>query len=318
MIKYFISLFIFAIAIFLPKYIFADENLPKKLAGRILLQTESHGEAWYVNPSDLKRYYLGRPQDAFNLMRNMGIGITNANLDKIPIGFTASSDDSDHDGLSNDLEKTLGTDANSADTDNDGFNDKYELENHYNPSGIGRYIINQNFTAKSSGKIFLQVEKNGEAWYVSPADKMRYYLGRPSDAFAIMRQLSLGISNANLSAIMEGFFNATAPEPTCGDCVLKDPAAVFNSAAEAIRKGDKNTAVSYFAPSAKSVVLYTFDFLDKDGLFSLGNMMAGAKLTRLSEDEAIYTLYFNFSGWDTSHDFHIKKQSDGKWLMANL
>lgn len=38
--------------------------LPERLTGRILLQVESHGEAWYVNQTNLKRYYLGRPSDA--------------------------------------------------------------------------------------------------------------------------------------------------------------------------------------------------------------------------------------------------------------
>ena len=54
------------------------------MKGKILLQTESKGEAWYIHPKELKRYYLGRPADAFNIMRSKGIGITNANLAKIP------------------------------------------------------------------------------------------------------------------------------------------------------------------------------------------------------------------------------------------
>jgi len=39
------------------------------LAGRILLQVEQRGEAWYVDPVDLQRYFLGSPDDAFNLMQ---------------------------------------------------------------------------------------------------------------------------------------------------------------------------------------------------------------------------------------------------------
>lgn len=38
------------------------------------------------------------------------------------------------------------------------------------------------------GYIVLQVEENGEAWYVDPSNSVRYYLGRPDDAFAIMRE----------------------------------------------------------------------------------------------------------------------------------
>lgn len=58
--------------------------LGQKLAGRILLDVQSHGEAWYVYPKDQQRYYLGRPDDAYALMRQLGLGITNANLNKIP------------------------------------------------------------------------------------------------------------------------------------------------------------------------------------------------------------------------------------------
>ncbi len=52
------------------------------LNGRILLQVEDKGQAWYVNPLNSERYYLGRPADALNLMRNLGLGVTNTDLSK--------------------------------------------------------------------------------------------------------------------------------------------------------------------------------------------------------------------------------------------
>lgn len=51
-------------------------TLATQLSGRILLQVESRGEAWYVNPIDQKRYYLGRPDDAYNLMKQLSLGIS--------------------------------------------------------------------------------------------------------------------------------------------------------------------------------------------------------------------------------------------------
>ena len=51
-------------------------TLASQLSGRILLQVESKGEAWYVNPKDYKRYYLGRPDDAYKLMRSLSTGIS--------------------------------------------------------------------------------------------------------------------------------------------------------------------------------------------------------------------------------------------------
>jgi len=52
------------------------ETLAGQLSGRILLQVESRGEAWYVNPQDNKKYYLGKPNDAYNLMRQLSVGIS--------------------------------------------------------------------------------------------------------------------------------------------------------------------------------------------------------------------------------------------------
>lgn len=55
--------------------------------------------------------------------------------------------------------------------------------------------------ASLSGRILLDVERHGESWYVWPENKRRYYLGRPADAFRIMRELGLGISRENLAKI---------------------------------------------------------------------------------------------------------------------
>lgn len=62
----------------------AASSIAEKLKGRILLQVEQNGEAWYVNPVDNKRYFLGRPADAFEIMRNLGLGITDQDLNQIP------------------------------------------------------------------------------------------------------------------------------------------------------------------------------------------------------------------------------------------
>ncbi len=122
------------------------------LSGRILLQVESHGEAWYVNPTDGKRYYMGRPDDAFALMRSFGLG--------------ASDGD------------------------------------------IGSYQISK-APSRLSGRILLQVQDKGQAFYIYPLDLKLYYLGRPSDAFSVMRALGLGISNTDLAKISVGSSSKT-------------------------------------------------------------------------------------------------------------
>lgn len=130
----------------------AATSLAARLSGRILLDVERHGEAWYVWPRDLHRYSLGLPDEALRVMRSLGLGITDANLEKIP-------------------------------TENDSFSGDTVLR------------------ARLSGLILLQVEAHGEAWYVSPTDLKRYYLGRPAEALGVMRRFGLGITSANLAKI---------------------------------------------------------------------------------------------------------------------
>lgn len=119
------------------------QTLASALQGRILLQVESHGEAWYVYPNDLKRYYLGRPSDAFAVMKNLSLGVK-----------------------SNFLEQEI-------------------------------------FPNRLAGLILLDVEANGEAYYINPKTLKRHYLARPADAFFIMRELGLGISNKDIGLIKE-------------------------------------------------------------------------------------------------------------------
>ncbi len=126
--------------------------------GRILLQVEAHGEAWYVDPTNLRRYFLGRPADAFRIMRALALGVTNKDLLKIKQNGTSGQ--------------------NSA--------------------------IDPAFAKSLAGRILLQVEGHGEAWYVHPETLERYYLGRPADAFKIMRNLGLGITNFHIEALIEG------------------------------------------------------------------------------------------------------------------
>ncbi|MDP2630145.1 MAG: S8 family serine peptidase [Candidatus Uhrbacteria bacterium] len=118
----------------------------KRLAGIILLQVQSKGEAWYVYPVDFKRYYLGRPTDAFQIMRRLSLGVTH--------------------------------------------------------QFVTQYSV---YPDRVVGRILLDTEDHGKAYYIYPKNKRAYYLGRPEDAFQIMRQLGLGITNADIERIAVGF-----------------------------------------------------------------------------------------------------------------
>lgn len=133
----------------------AADDVANRVAGRILIDVDSSGKAWYVSPADRMRYELGRPEQAWEVMRTFGLGVRNADISQIP------AHDEHHTG-SIDLRQRL------------------------------------------AGRILLQVESRGEAWYVHPVDMKRYYLGRPADAFAVMRELGLGIKSSDLGRITVG------------------------------------------------------------------------------------------------------------------
>lgn len=152
-----------------PLFFAKSGNAASKLSGMILLNVEKNGEAWYVNPQDSKRYFLGRPNDAFALMRTLGLGISEAEFVKIPSANLSAA-------TSSTVTTVVAMSATST-------------------------VLDMGLARKLSGKIILQVEKNGEAWYIYPKDLKKYYLGRPADAFAVMRKLGLGISQKDLATI---------------------------------------------------------------------------------------------------------------------
>lgn len=176
------------------------------LSGRLLLQVENHGEAWYVNPINKLKYYLGTPKMTYSIMKKLGLGISNKNLEKIKIAnFNLDNGlDTDKDGLSDAVEDSIGSDKNKKDSDSDGYDDEEEMINGYNTNGKNKLLIDNILSNKLKGRIVIQVEGHGEAWYIYPVTNTRYYLGKPSDAYSILRSLSLGISNQNLRKIRFG------------------------------------------------------------------------------------------------------------------
>ncbi len=53
-------------------------TLTTRMKGRILLQVQEHGEAWYVDPVSAARYYLKDGPTAYEALRKFGLGVTEA------------------------------------------------------------------------------------------------------------------------------------------------------------------------------------------------------------------------------------------------
>lgn len=155
-----------------------------------------------------KRYYIKNGWTAYQMLKQFGLGITNKDLNKIPIGlndnFNNIDSDSDSDGLSDKMENALNTNIYNKDSDNDGYSDGVEVKYCYNPLGKGKTQIDLKLAERLKGAILLQVESKGEAWYINPKDNKRYYIKDGNDAYQIMKFLSLGITNKDLSQIPEG------------------------------------------------------------------------------------------------------------------
>ncbi len=121
-------------------------------SGRILINVEQYGEAWYVDPITGARSFLGRPAEALRILHEHALGVKNDQLQEIP----------------------------KADENRNG---------------------NIDLRRKLRGRVLLQVESRGEAWYVHPDNLKRYPLQSDEDALFLMRRFSLGITNANLNLI---------------------------------------------------------------------------------------------------------------------
>ncbi len=180
-----------------------EAAVPQTTVGRFVLQTEQNGEAWYVEPVGQTRVYVRNGSAAYAALKTFGLGIKTSELLKIPIGLDSGfvALDTDSDGLPDVFEEAVGTSLIAADTDGDGYSDFSEVENNYSPVGSGARTIDSELVKRLSGRILLQVESRGEAWYVNPTDGKRYYMNDGDAAYSLMRQKSLGISDSNLALI---------------------------------------------------------------------------------------------------------------------
>lgn len=68
------------------EFMTSNTTYPGNVVGKILIDVEDYGKAYYIYPGDRHAYYLGKPGDALLVMHSLGLGITNDNIRKIEVG----------------------------------------------------------------------------------------------------------------------------------------------------------------------------------------------------------------------------------------
>ncbi|MDZ4229541.1 MAG: hypothetical protein U1C53_00195, partial [Candidatus Veblenbacteria bacterium] len=128
--------------------------------GYALLPAEG-GALWYWEPVSGRRYCIGEAARAYQALGAFGLGITNADLARIPVAEG----------------EPVTVEAAASDT---------------------------TLAERLKGRIVLQVESLGEAWYVDPRNGHRHYLANGASALSVWGSLSLSVPGTALAAIPLG------------------------------------------------------------------------------------------------------------------
>lgn len=178
-------------------------ELPYRLRGLFLLQADDKGQIWYLDSDNSLRHYLPSDYSSFLVLKDLSLGISNSNLAKIPVAIDSRfvRFDQDSDGIDDRVENALGMNPQMSDSDGDSYSDALEISQHFNPLGKGRAEISSSFSDSLKGKILMQVENNGELWYLNPRDGLRYYISDLEDLERVYKYLGQGIVTKDLELI---------------------------------------------------------------------------------------------------------------------
>ncbi len=160
------------------------QALAKMLNGKILKNDfDGHGSFLYFSPSDRKVHTL----ESIEGLAKFSAPLSFEEVEKIPLAdFNLSGPtDSDGDGLSDIIEKTLHTDSAKRSTNDNGYDDKTNLLHQYNPIAHGnqKLPIDPTFVAEHVG-FWTQKDDPWIFWYVNSNDGKRYFV---SDTASLQR-----------------------------------------------------------------------------------------------------------------------------------
>ncbi|MFA6392313.1 MAG: hypothetical protein WCW66_06265 [Patescibacteria group bacterium] len=164
--------FVIVIGLFISLYGTGTKAAVSDYEGRILLDVERHGEAYYIYQG--QKYYLGRPSQAFEIMKNLSLGISEENFNS---GFKQV---------------------------NDIWQIYRIIDSRLFPHIQGRIVLRP----QSHGEAYY-VTPGLAAGNGYQAE----YLDRPADAFRIMTKYGLGARSAFIDSIPTGTIDSSPCVP---------------------------------------------------------------------------------------------------------
>ena len=166
-LKFILATGLVAIVI-LPSISFAKTDTTlTKYYGKVLVETDNKSKIWYVDPLKKEKYPLNSESDAVDVMKKVGVGISNKDINRIKLPTS-----------------------------------KYSNWRDYT------------FAKNLSGRIFVQVQDKGQAWYIDPINFRKYYLGSGKNALNILKSLSIKAKSSEINKIKTGTISLATVTPS--------------------------------------------------------------------------------------------------------
>ena len=176
----------------------------ERLSGRFLVRMENSSNFFYIDPQLKEVISLEGADYAYSFFKKHAKKLLPNELKKIPIGFVGGvAIDSDNDGLSDSIEKEIGTNVYKFDTDYDGISDKEEVINHSDPKAAGKIRADETLVGSAIGNFLVKEGSDEAMWYLNPSDGRRYFVNNPSHINDIVNDLGVLITEKEFKEIID-------------------------------------------------------------------------------------------------------------------